>query len=91
MSELDPLIIGAVVTLDFGMATPINGYYFSFGKYDPETDTDGYGVPDWQIEQYVEGMGALEDLKHLDANDEERDWVIVSIDEPIYERSTHEK
>ena len=38
--------------------------YFSFGKRDPATDADQYGVPDRLIFQYVEGIDEMKRLQH---------------------------
>lgn len=62
--------IGAIATIQFdNEPEPIEGYYFSFGDYMEDTETDSFGVDDLRIFYYAQGVEDLESLSKPNAGD----------------------
>lgn len=48
--------IGAYAVIQYtGESEPVDGYYFSFGDYNEETNTDSFGVNDDRVFYYAQG------------------------------------
>ena len=47
--------VGASCVVEFDDGDIVDGYYFSFGDYKEETETDSYGVNDDRIFYYCDG------------------------------------
>ena len=54
--------IGANVTVEWVDDKTTSTYYFSFGEYDSEKDSDSFGIGDDEIFYYAKGVEELKDL-----------------------------
>ena len=67
--------IGAIATIQFdNEPEPIEGYYFSFGDYDEDTNSDSFGVNDHRVFYYAQGEADMIALSKPNGGD----FVILS-------------
>ena len=73
--HLKPAPIGAIATIQFdNEPEPIEGYYFSFGDYDEDTNSDSFGVNDHRVFYYAQGEADMVALSKPNGGD----FVILS-------------
>jgi hypothetical protein len=69
--------IGAYCVVKFDDGDIVDGYYFSFGEYNEETEKDSYGVNDEAIFYYCDGE---DDIKRLMGDTGNREFRVLSYD-----------